>query len=275
MEFTQLLHNSGWMELSGICQTYTKNTAYRAWFYPLRKIMGISLNDTQESSWQKITKAIAYYTPELEVFAPLIADILSIEHISNPLVKSLDAKTKREKRIYTVCHLFKAIAAKNPVVIFFDNAQWLDHSSLELFNKILSLKDSPILFCLTSRDKLDSDIYQNVETLTSMELAELSNTQAKQLLTHYEVSPEFIEKIIELAKGNPLFLEELARSNTLLSGELPETVYDVVMSRLDQLDNMKKSLLKNASVIGQIFDSSVLNSLPAVAKEYSSEPGRT
>jgi len=274
MEFTQELHLSGWLGLSGICQSYTKNTAYRAWFYPLRKIIGISLNDSQESSWQKIKKAFSYYIPTLEVFAPLIADILSIEHESNPVVKSLDAKTKREKRIYTVCKLIESLASRSPVVIFFDNAQWIDRSSLELFNEILSLTSSPILFCLTSRDKPDMDIYQKRDNLTLMELAELSNANSEQLLTHFGVPPDKTEIIIELTKGNPLFLEELARSDALLTGELPESVYDVVMSRLDQLDYMKKSLLKNASVIGQIFDSDILNSLPSAAKEFSSESGR-
>ena len=46
------------------------------------------------------------------------------------------------------------------------------------------------------------------------------------------------------------------------------------MSRLDHLDSMKKSLLKNASVIGQIFDSAVLKGLASEAKDLTDEPGR-
>lgn len=270
-EYTHSLHNSGWMELSGICQSYTKNTAYRAWFYPLRKIMGISLNDTHESSWQKIIKTFEYYIPELVVFAPLIADILSIEHESNPVVKSLDAKIRREKRIYSITGLLKAIADKTPIVIFFDNAQWIDDSSQELLYETLSLTDFPILFCLASRDQLNQNIFPQSEKLTQIELTELDEQNGKLLLDYYEVPDNLTEKIIMRAKGNPLFLEELAKSDILSTGALPESVYDVVMARVDHLDTIKKSLLKNASVIGQIFDSTVLNGLPSTAKDLSRE----
>lgn len=274
IEVAQQLQHSGWVGLSGICQSYTNNSAYRAWYYPLRKIMGISLNDTQETSWQKITRTFSYYIPELEVFAPLIADILSIEHESNSIINSLDARTKREKRIYSITRLLEAVAARNPVAIFFDNAQWLDRSSLELINEILSLKNSQILVYMASREKFDKELFTHTENFTPIQLKELTNHDAKQLLIQYKVSLQLIDKIIERAKGNPLFLEELARSDSSPSGSLPESVYDVVMSRLDHLDSVKKSLLKNASVIGQIFDSSVLNSLPSAAKELTSASGR-
>ena len=274
-EFTTQLHNSGWLGLSGICQSYTKNTAYRAWFYPLRKIMGISVNDTHASAWQKIVKTFSYYVPDLEIFTPLIAEILSIEHESNPIVKSLDAKTRKEKRIYAITHLLEAISRQNPIIIFFDNVQWLDNSSKELLSEILTLDSLPILFCLASRESLDRDLYPEIRNLTIFELVELSDQDAKQLLDYYNVSPEMNDLIIERAKGNPLFLEELAKCDTTSGGMLPESVYDVIMSRLDHLDSMKKSLLKNASVIGQIFDSTILNGLPSVTKELSSESGRT
>ena len=274
-EHTHHLHSSGWIRLTGICQSYTKNTAYRAWFYPLRTIIGISLNDTHESSWQKIIKAFEYYIPKLVVFAPLIADILSIEHESNPIVKSLDAKTRREKRIHAITHLLKAVSDKSPTVIYFDNAQWMDNSSRELFTEILSLSNSPILFCLASREKLDRDLYPETDNATLLELTELSDQDAEQLLGHFNVSQDIVDKIVARAKGNPLFLEELARSDVLTTGALPESVYDVLMARVDHLDANKKSLLKNASVIGQIFDSTILNGLPSAAKELTGETGRT
>lgn len=274
-EFNQHLHNNGWLVLSGICESYTKHTAYRAWYYPLRKIMGISLNDTNDSAWNKIVKTVEYYIPELEVFSPLIADMLSIENKSNPVAKSLDAKTKRDKRIYTITRLLDAVANRNPIAIFFDNHQWIDNSSKELLTEVLSSTSSPILFCLASREAFNNGQETQTDNFTLIELSELSDHDATQLLYHYGITPDVTRLIIERAKGNPLFLEELARSDTMSSGALPESVYDVVMSRLDHLDAMKKSLLKNASVIGQVFDSSILNGLPSAAKDFKNETGRT
>jgi len=267
-ELLQQLAQSGWLTLSGICQSYTKTSAYRAWFYPLRKIMGITLKDSNDSALQKLRFTVIEYIPELEIFAPLIAEMLSIDCVSNPVVKSLDAKTRREKRIYTIVNLLKAVARRNPIVIFFDNSQWIDSSSTELMDAILSLNSSPVLFCLASRERIDETKTEHTDKLTSIELAALKETDALQLLTHKGISTEIANRIVDRAKGNPLFLEELAKSNAMSNGSLPETVYDLVMSRLDHLDAMKKSLLKNASVIGQIFDSNLLNDLPAAAKEF-------
>jgi len=274
-EITQKLGQSGWTVLSGICQSYTKTSAYRAWYYPLRKIFGINLNDTNESAHRKLRQTFIEYTPELEVFSPLIADMISIENESNPVVKSLDAKTRRDRRNYTLINLLKAVANRNPVVIFFDNYQWIDSSSVELVDLVLALQTSPILFCLASRARIGENETALQNNLTNIPLTELSDGDAKQLLAHQGIVDEVADRIVERAKGNPLFLEELAKSNEMATGSLPESVYDLVMSRLDHLDALKKSLLKNASVIGQIFDSSILNSLPAAAKEYSDEAGRT
>jgi len=274
-EITQRLTQLGWTVLSGICQSYTKTSAYRAWYYPLRKIIGITLNDTNDSAYQKLRQTIADYIPELEVFSPLIAEMMSVECESNPIVKSLDAKTRRDRRNYTIINLLKAVATRNPVVIFFDNYQWIDSSSIELMDSISSHLATPILFCLASRDRIDENDASLQDNLTNIALTELTDDAAKQLLAHQGITDDIADRIVERAKGNPLFLEELAKSNAMASGSLPESVYDLVMSRLDHLDAMKKSLLKNASVIGQIFDSGILNSLPAAAKEYSDEAGRT
>jgi adenylate cyclase len=274
-EITQTLLKSEWLILSGICQSYTKTSAYRAWYYPLRKIFGITLNDSNDSAYRKLRQAFVDYIPDLEVFSPLIAEMLVIECEKNPILKSLDAKTRRDKRNYTIVHLLKEVANRNSVVIFFDNFQWIDSSSIEIMRSILALSNSPILFCIASRNRANEIDAALAARLTTITLTELNDDDAKQLLAHQGISHDVAERIVERAKGNPLFLEELAKSSAMSTGNLPESVYDLVMSRLDHLDAMKKSLLKNASVIGQIFDSGLLNKLPAAAKEFSDEAGRT
>ena len=276
LEYMQDLQRSGWTTLPGICQSYNSRNAYSAWFYPLRKLFGITINDTDEIAWGKIVEFIQAVKPDLEVFSPLIAEILAVNHDPNPVTKSLDAKTRREKRTYTILELIIAKALNSPVALYFDNSQWLDSSSVELINTILESGKESILICLSSREdiKLSESGPVNSEKLSIINLQGIHPSAAYKLLQHYGVDPQFVEQIIERAKGNPLFLEELAHSSLDdSSGSLPETVYDVVMSRLDNLDNIKKSLLKNASVLGQIFDSALLTDLAKDVKELSHEKG--
>ena len=263
------LGSSGWVTLTGICQSYSTNKAYSAWYYPLRKLFDISLQDNDDSTWQKITSFVQTTKPDLEVFCPLIAEILASRYVDNPVVKSLDSKTRREKRIYAIVELLKAKSAQSPIALYFDNAQWLDSSSSELFNAILISKNTPVLVCLSSRLDLEQWAGENTPSFSELQLQQLADDAADELLKFRQVSDVHAKKIIQRAKGNPLFLEELAKSALDENRELPETVYDVVMSRLDDLDAIKKSLLKNASVLGQIFDSNLLTGLVEDIKDLS------
>ena len=67
--------------------------------------------------------------------------------------------------------------------------------------------------------------------------------------------------IVEKAGGNPLFIKELIGSGTLNENALPDSIYDVVMIKLDRLERAKRSALRKAAVIGQVFDLNILASI--------------
>ncbi len=97
-----------------------------------------------------------------------------------------------------------------------------------------------------------------------------------------------IEKIIQKAGGNPFFIEEVVRSlfdqGVIVRKEerfevmekvdaisIPPTVTDVVMARIDRLDEQTKHLVKVASVIGRSFFYRILSD---VASEVEDLEGR-
>jgi len=68
------------------------------------------------------------------------------------------------------------------------------------------------------------------------------------------VGPETIERIVGLSAGNVFYLEELIRATAERRGDaLPETVVAMVQSRLENLDEPARRLLRAASVFGQVF----------------------
>jgi predicted ATPase/class 3 adenylate cyclase len=71
-------------------------------------------------------------------------------------------------------------------------------------------------------------------------------------------------KLMERAEGNPFYLEELLNylqdqklnwedDTALTTLELPDSLHSLVLSRLDQLGESEKVILKVASVIGRVF----------------------
>jgi predicted ATPase len=80
------------------------------------------------------------------------------------------------------------------------------------------------------------------------------------------------QRIAQQADGNPFYLEELVNyvgsqavdkidPNELSSLDLPTSLQGLVLSRLDQLTERPKSLLKVASVIGRVFHASWLGGI--------------
>ena len=76
-----------------------------------------------------------------------------------------------------------------------------------------------------------------------------------------------VERLVEVAEGNPLFIEELAAS--LLdrgpSDELPTTVRAAIASRIDALPADARATLLAASVVGKHFWPGVLHSFGDLA----------
>src|SRR5262249_11840760 len=108
---------------------------------------------------------------------------------------------------------------------------------------------------------------------------ELTPSQSRRLvaslLTIEELPESVKERILERARGNPFFVEEVVRSlidaglvyregevwrtrEEIRSVTVPESVQSVILSRVDQLDRNTRHLLENASVIGRLFRRRVL-----------------
>src|SRR5206468_8345118 len=70
------------------------------------------------------------------------------------------------------------------------------------------------------------------------------------------VAEELRERIVQVAEGNPLFLEEmlaLVRDSPDGRVEVPPTIQALLAARLDQLDPAERSVLECGSVEGRTF----------------------
>lgn len=86
---------------------------------------------------------------------------------------------------------------------------------------------------------------------------------------HDPIEPALIERITERAQGNPLYIDailqllhdrgfDLTTTSMIDSLDLPDSLHNLIISRIDQLQEGPKTTLKVASVIGQRFNASWL-----------------
>src|SRR5205807_1810098 len=103
------------------------------------------------------------------------------------------------------------------------------------------------------------------------------------------VGDELRERLLQVAEGNPLFLEEmlgLVRDSAGGEVEVPPTIQALLAARLDQLDPAERSVLERGSVEGRTFhrgavaalaegDGSVDQRLVALVRKELVRPDRT
>jgi tetratricopeptide (TPR) repeat protein len=255
--------------LATYCQAHRSRTPFGAWLQPLRELFEIA-GERPEEGRRKIKEGIARLRPELEMFAPLVADLLSLSGDEDGMVASLDAKARRQHLTETVVQVLGATAQEQPLMLLMEDVHWADSPSLELLGEVLSRLDRPIFIGTTSRKERPPPL-AGIRPAVLLHLAELGSEEAKRLVgSAATLADDEVEAIVGKAKGNPLFLQEMARSGSGPGQSLPETIDDVVMARLDSLPHQERSLLRLASVIGPSFELAPLEALASrsVAVEH-------
>jgi class 3 adenylate cyclase/tetratricopeptide (TPR) repeat protein len=185
--------------------------------------------------------------------------------------------------------LFVGLASEAPLVLAVDDAHWADPSSLAIQERLIALTERVPLgllyafradidsVCGQLRDRAARELPHRYAEWTLGPLSREASAALAQQLLGDDVSPAVVELVLERAEGNPLYLEEVARSlveaGALVRTEsgwhlgtgselyLPTTLHATLLARLDRLAEPTRHLLQAASVIGRQFALAVLERL--------------
>lgn len=151
---------------------------------------------------------------------------------------------------------------QRPVVLVLDDLHWGDLPTIR-FIDAARRTESPLPFmvlALTRSEMGDgfADPWSNDE-VERIELGPLSKESARKLVRNVlseTISESELLKLVEQAKGNPFYLEELLREFASPGGnpgESPDTVLAMVQSRIATLPLYIGRVLRAASVFGRVF----------------------
>jgi len=278
-----------WAE--GHCLSYGAGLAYHLLLDLLRSLIEVPAAASEEETragLQKLTQEL-FGEQAIEVY-PYLGHLLSLELEGAALerVKALDPQALQAQYLAALRRLLQTLAARDPLVLIFDDIHWADPSSTELLTKLLPLTaEARLLFCFITRPDHEAHGWKLVNTarenfgasLTVLNLSPLSEADSRQLVSNLleiESIPEHIRAIIlKKAEGNPFFVEEVIRmlidrgaivkqgeswaaGKEIETVEIPDNLQGLLLARIDRLPDDVKRTLRVASVIGRQFAVRVL-----------------
>ena len=170
-----------------------------------------------------------------------------------------------------------------PLVVVIEDLHWADNSSIELLESMFRLAETRrIVFINVFRPNHPETGERIIETIKEkfsdryieIHLQPLNEQKSEDLVNNMlnirGLQHAVVDQIIQRAGGNPFFIEEVVRSFidtgavVKANGEfkvtekiegmvIPHTINDVLMARIDRLEDGTRNLVKIASVIGRSF----------------------
>ena len=267
------------------CSPYHNQSAF---FPVIEQIEHAAQLTAREADADKIAKLKAYLPRLTE--SPidpvlLIAELLSIPAENSRELSALTPQQIKNRTTSTLVDMLLAFSIQGPTLCVFEDAHWLDPSTLELLELIISRIDhARVLLIVSCRPEFRPTWITRANT-TIHSLTRLSQTEVKtmirDLLRGGSMPQPLLDQIIEKADGVPLFIEELT-SSTLRTPlrtrgnfehtaqpellRVPETLSDALMERLDRVAPSRK-LAQIAAVIGREFSHDLLSAASQIDED--------
>ena len=201
----------------------------------------------------------------------------------------LAPQQRRQKTLEALTAQLAGLASQHPVLMIFEDAHWIDPTSLEAFGRAVDrIKTLPALLIVTFRPEFNAPWVgqPHVTTLTLNRLGERdAATIIERLVGNKELPADVMAEIVERTDGIPLFVEEMTKAVLEAESEgearrtaaavpspalaVPASLHASLMARLDRL-GPAKDVAQIGAVIGREFSHALL---AAVARKPEAELG--
>ncbi|MFH1469119.1 MAG: adenylate/guanylate cyclase domain-containing protein [Pseudomonadota bacterium] len=271
-----------------------RNLSFHPFVDLFRNWARLTDQDRDDLAVRKLSRLLGGIDPDSRAeVLPFILTLMGLpvpeEHAER--MAEIEAEGLERKVQRTVGGLLARASAARPLLLCFEDLHWADASTLELLGSLAPITERhPILLMLVFRPGYDdvlAPLYQAIESDRELNhsivsLQPLDATGSQQLmdgLLPVEGLPAALRaSILERSGGNPYFIEEVLRglvdqgaveqrpsgwvvTDRIADIEIPMSISDVIMARIDRLEPSAREVLRTASVLGRAFFYRVLADL--------------
>ncbi len=171
---------------------------------------------------------------------------------------------RSDETFWAFRRLFEALARERPLGVAIEDVHWAEPTLLDLLDHVAALSTgAPILLVCLARPELVEMrpawiLPQRNRSIVVLEA--LSEDQSLELLRHLG-SDVAARRILDVAEGNPLFLEQLVAVEHEGAESLPDGIHAVLAARIDRLEPAERTVLSHAAIEGRSFHAAAVAEL--------------
>jgi class 3 adenylate cyclase/predicted ATPase len=272
------------------CSPHHQASALHPFITQLEHVAGFSREDMPEARLSKLEALLARSNAGAEEIG-FIAALLSLPTGDKYPLPDLTPQRRKEKALDALLAQLTRLAEQQPVLMLFEDAHWIDPTSLELLTLTVSRTSQlPLLVLVTARPEFTpswpADAHVTMQPLTRLGRRD-GATLVERFAGGKALPGEILEQILARTDGVPLFLEELTKTiiesgllhekdgHYALDGALPPltipaSLHDSLMSRLDRLVPVRE-VAQIGAAIGREFSYPLLSAVARQADDRLTE----
>jgi DNA-binding winged helix-turn-helix (wHTH) protein/tetratricopeptide (TPR) repeat protein len=267
------------------CSPHHSDSALYPILQQIERAAALAPGDDDTTRGEKLDVLLAQSLTPPEDRAAL-AELLSSARPQRPPTPDLPPQHRRRRTFEALTRRIEAKAQAQPVVVIFEDVQWIDPTSLEVLNRMVERTPAlPVLLVVTFRPEFIAPWIgePHVSLLTLRRLAQRDcHALVEQIAGANELADDLIDEIVARSDGVPLFAEELTKAvieaNALAmtpaaSGDeaeaaptkryatgnavVPLTLHASLMARLDRLGPARE-VAQIGAAIGREFSGALV-----------------
>ena len=290
LALNERLHSESHTTLRYFCSAHHTHSALFPFINQLERAAGFKHNDSPAEKLAKLNALLALSTENLEHVA-VLASLFALPTDKHYGLQDLTPQKRKEKIFEALLAQFDALAARQPVLLIFEDVHWIDPTSLELLAATVEhMPQLRALLLVTARPQFTAP-WPSYPHLTTIALTRLGRRDGAALVlgvTGGKTLPkEVMDQILAHTDGVPLFIEELTKmvleggllreqdGGYVLEGPLPPLAIPTSLqasltARLDRLSPVRE-LAQIGAVVGREFHYELLNAVAGLPKQKLDE----
>ncbi|HTK93233.1 MAG TPA: adenylate/guanylate cyclase domain-containing protein [Verrucomicrobiae bacterium] len=256
-----------WLE--GHCVSYGVGVPYRPWIDVVRGRFEIDDGDAPDVVGEKSRRGLEALGITGSEHLGHVLRLLGVEEERDPAAP-LSPEAIHSGTVEALRQIVLRTGEREPTVLVIENLQWMDRSSEDFLDAVVDSAARARLLVLATYRPPYRPRWMERAHVHQIALAPLTAEESLALVRAMPGGGSLSEvvdaQILGKAEGNPFFIEELTRhvvehGQGRRDADLPGTVQEVVMARIDRLPSEAKRLVQEASVIGRLVPRRLLAEL--------------